>query len=176
MYLSKVELTNYRPYYETQTIKLGYDFNKNVNVIFAKNAIGKSSLLNAITWAFYGHECHDRKDRKNPIYNKLKKNECKVGDSFDVKVHLEFFDYDSEGNLLHFHVTRTRKHTKETEEVIVPEDDDLEILDFDNKWYDDQGKIYSRISRLMHKYFFFNGEQLKNIAKKKLFSRIPESS
>lgn len=167
MYLSKIELTNYRPYYETQPIKLGYDFNKNVNVIYAKNAIGKSSLLNAITWAFYGYECHDRKHRKNPIYNKLKKNECKVGDSFDVKVHLEFFDYDDEGNLLHFHVTRTRKHTKETEDLIVPEEDDLEILDYDNKTYNDQGKIYSRISRLMHKYFFFNGEQLNDYFDKK---------
>lgn len=167
MYLSKIELTNYRPYYETQTINLGYDVGRNVNVIYAKNAIGKSSLLNAITWAFYGHECHDRKHRKNPLYNKLKKNECKVGDSFDVKVHLEFFDYDAEGNLLHFHVTRTRKHTKETEDLIVPEEDDLDILDYDKKWYKDQGKIYSRISRLMHKYFFFNGEQLNDYFDKK---------
>jgi len=167
MYLSKIELTNYRPYYETQSINLGYDFNKNVNVIYAKNAIGKSSLLNAITWAFYGHECHDRKVKKNPIYNKLKKNECKVGNSFDVKVHLEFFDFDEEGNLLHFHVTRTRKHTKETDELIVPEEDELEILDYDNETYHDQGKIYSRISRLMHKYFFFNGEQLNDYFDKK---------
>ena len=168
MYLSKIELTNYRPYYGTQTIKLGYDFNKNVNVIFAKNAIGKSSLLNAITWALYGKELHDRKDRKNDIYNKLKRNECNIGESFHVKVHLEFYDYDDEGNVLHFHVTRTRKYTKEANDIIVPDDeDDLDILDYDKKWYDDQGRIYSRLSRLMHKYFFFNGEQLNDYFDKK---------
>lgn len=168
MYLSKIELTNYRPYYETQTIKLGYDFNKNVNVIFANNAIGKSSLLNAITWAFYGKELHDKKeDRKNLIYNKLKRNECKIGKSFIVKVHLEFYDYDENDNLLHFQVTRSQKFIKESDNIITPQDQELEILDYDKEWYDDQGKIYSRISRLMHKYFFFNGEQLNDYFDKK---------
>lgn len=167
MYLSKIKLTNYRPYYDTQTINLGYDFNKNVNVIYAKNAIGKSSLLNAITWAFYGKELHDKKERKNPIYNKLKRDACKIGESFQLSVHLELFDFDKNNNLLHFHVTRTREYTKESNDVITPSEDKLEILDFDNEWYDDQGKIYSRISRLMHKYFFFNGEQLNDYFDKK---------
>ena len=48
MYLEKIVLHNYRPYYGVQEIKLGYNEELNVNIISANNAIGKSSLLNAI--------------------------------------------------------------------------------------------------------------------------------
>ena len=56
MYLKQVVLNNYRPYYGENILNFDYDAEKNVNVIYANNAVGKSSLLNAITWAFYGKE------------------------------------------------------------------------------------------------------------------------
>ena len=91
MYLEKIVLHNYRPYYGVQEIKLGYNEELNVNIISANNAIGKSSLLNAITWAFYGKELHDEGDKANPVYNKLAAQECQKGLTFDVGVSLELY-------------------------------------------------------------------------------------
>lgn len=162
MYLSQIKLYNYRPYYHEQTINLGYDKNKNVNVIFANNAIGKSSLLNAITWAFYGEEKHDVEKKENPIYNKIARDECAPGDTLCVKVVLKLYDFDENGNKIHFQVERCRKY-EFNENKDPTYEESLKVLDFDGEWYpDDQLKIDSTISKLMDKYFFFNGEQLKD--------------
>ena len=161
MYLSNIELTNYRPYYHTVNIPFGYSEEKNCNVIFANNAIGKSSLLNAITWAFYGEELHDKKKRENPIYNKIAKNECDVGDEFRASVKLYLYDFNASNEKIHFHVERTRIYEIDEDKNAILQEETLKILDFDGEIYEnDQLKIYTNISRLMHKYFFFNGEQL----------------
>lgn len=165
MFLNKIELENYRPYYGNDNeFYLGFDKedNLNFNVIYGNNANGKSSLLNAITWAFYGEELHDVKKRNNAIYNKIAREECKVNDTFVVRVKLELFDYDESGNKIPFHVERsvTYKKNKKIEPTIVEEK--LKVLDFDGEIYDTQSKIDSNISNVMHKYFFFNGEQLED--------------
>lgn len=169
MYLSQIKLFNYRPYFDEQTINLGYDENKNVNVIFANNAIGKSSLLNAITWAFYGKELHDTEKKENKIYNKIARDKCVPGDKLCVKVLLKLFDYDEQGNKIHFQVERCWRYEIHENKEPTLYDKSLKVLDFDGEWYpngqsnkDEQSIIDSTISKLMHKYFFFNGEQLKD--------------
>ena len=164
MYLNKITLTNFRLYHNKCVFNLGYDPQRNFNVIFGNNAAGKSSLLNAITWAFYGEELHDRKKRNNPIYNKVTSKKCQeTGEDFKVSVKLELYDLDNSNNKKHFHVTRSifYKIGEDGEPEI--KEEKLEVLDFDgSKYENDQNKIDSNISTLMHKYFFFNGEQLEN--------------
>ncbi len=163
MYLSQIKLFNYRPYFGDQTINLGYSENKNVHVIFANKAIGKSSLLNAITWAFYGKELHDVEKRENPIYNKIARDKCEPEDKLCVKVLLKLFDFDEHGNKIHFQVERCHRYEIHKNKEPTLYDESLDVLDFDGEWYsNDQLKIDSTISKLMHKYFFFNGEQLKD--------------
>lgn len=167
MYLDEIVLTNYRPYYGTQKLKLGYDIEKNVNVIYANNARGKSSLLNAITWAFYGKELHDEGDRANPIYNKITRERCKIGEKFNVSVLLKLFEFDKDGKKIPFKVERSEEYMKDEKGNIIFQKQDLNVLDFDGKWYEDQVNIDANISKLMHKYFFFNGEQLDDYFDKK---------
>lgn len=161
MYLSCIKLTNYRPYYRTKKITFGYDKEKNFNVIFANNAIGKSSLLNAITWAFYGKELHDQKPKENPIYNKIAKNECSEGQEFKVSVKLYLYDYNEENEKIHFNVERTEIYRIDENNEPDKQNEILKVLDFDGEIYEnDQSKVDTNISKLMHNYFFFNGEQL----------------
>ena len=160
MFLEEIKLHNYRPYYGDQEISLGYNKESNVNVIYANNARGKSSLLNAITWAFYGKELHDEGVRANPIYNKIAAQECDKGLTFDVSVSLTLFDVDESGNKIPFKVERSETYFKDSKGNIEFEKQELNILDFDGEWYEDQVKIDAVISKVMHKYFFFNGEQL----------------
>lgn len=174
MYLDYIKLHNYRPYYGDQEMYLGYDSEFNVNVIYANNARGKSSLLNAITWAFYGKELHDEGDRANPIYNKIAAKECDKGLTFDVSVSLKLFDMDSSGKKIPFKVERSETYFKDEKGNIDCEKQELQILDFDGEWYEDQVKIDAVISKLMHKYFFFNGEQLDDYFNKKDIKRTIE--
>ena len=167
MYLEKIVLYNYRPYYGEQTINLGYNEETNVNIISANNAIGKSSLLNAITWAFYGKELHDEGDKANPIYNKIAAKDCEKGLTFDTGVALKLFNIDEDGNKIPFKVERYQTYFKDDKEKIHPDIQDLYVLDLDGKWSNDQVKIDAVISKSMHKYFFFNGEQLDDYFDKK---------
>lgn len=168
MYLKKIELNNYRPYLGENSMEFDYHEDKNVNVIYANNAVGKSSLLNAITWAFYGKELHDLGEKANPIYNKIARNKCLIGDELTVSVSLELYKFDDEGNKLNFKVHRSETYLKKKNNQMKKVKTDLNVLDFDGEWYqNDQVKIDSAISKFMHKYFFFNGEQLDDYFNKK---------
>ena len=168
MYLKKIELINYRPYFDKNSIEFEYNKENNVNVIYANNATGKSSLLNAITWAFYGKELHDLGEKANPIYNKLARNNCEIGGNLIVSVSLDLYDHDENGNKLNFKVKRSETYVKKKNGEMKKIKSELKVFDFDGKWYDnDQVKIDSAISKFMHKYFFFNGEQLDDYFNKK---------
>ena len=56
--ISSITLTNYRQFQGTQTLNFSFDKKKNVAVILGKNGAGKSNILNALTWCFYGIEVH----------------------------------------------------------------------------------------------------------------------
>lgn len=54
MLLRKIKLKNFRQYYAEVVINFATDGFKNVTVIHAENGVGKTALLNAIKWCFYG--------------------------------------------------------------------------------------------------------------------------
>ena len=56
--ISSITLTNYRQFKGTQTLNFSFDNKKNVVVVLGKNGAGKSNILNALTWCFYGIEVH----------------------------------------------------------------------------------------------------------------------
>ncbi len=56
--ISSITLTNYRQFKGTQTLNFSFDKKKNVIVILGGNGAGKSNILNALTWCFYGVEVH----------------------------------------------------------------------------------------------------------------------
>lgn len=91
--ISSIELNNFRQYHGSQTINLEYNKNKNVAIICGRNGAGKSNLLNALTWCFYGIETHtDSEDNKKmPIINTTALSDltpnCRV--QTEVKVYLD---------------------------------------------------------------------------------------
>lgn len=56
--ISSIILTNYRQFQGTQTLNFSFDKKENVVVVLGKNGAGKSNILNALTWCFYGIEVH----------------------------------------------------------------------------------------------------------------------
>ena len=56
MILEKMILENFRVFEGTQEIVFSNDPIKNVTIIHAENGFGKTTLLKALLWGFYGHE------------------------------------------------------------------------------------------------------------------------
>lgn len=70
--ISSITFTNFRQYRGTQNLDFKMDKDKNVSIILGKNGAGKSNLLNALTWCFYGIEVHKDDDVRSdgmPIIN-----------------------------------------------------------------------------------------------------------
>lgn len=53
MIIHSIQLENFRSFYGTQKIEFAVDENKNTTFIWADNNVGKTNLLNAITWCLH---------------------------------------------------------------------------------------------------------------------------
>ena len=70
MKLQKFRLKNFRPFYkESPWFNISQNDESNVTVIHCENGVGKTSLLNAFTWAFYQTLTEDVQE-KEEIVNK----------------------------------------------------------------------------------------------------------
>jgi DNA sulfur modification protein DndD len=54
MWLEQITLKDFRCFYGESSITLSQDPDKNVTIIHAENGVGKTTLLNALLWCFYG--------------------------------------------------------------------------------------------------------------------------
>ena len=56
MKIEKLIINNFRQFFGEIEIEFSTDELKNVTVVHGANGSGKTSLLNAFKWCFYGHE------------------------------------------------------------------------------------------------------------------------
>ena len=68
MILQEIRLTDFRCFYGNATIVFSRHSTKNVTVIYAENGLGKTTILNALLWCFYG-ETTARFEKKKDIIN-----------------------------------------------------------------------------------------------------------
>lgn len=54
MYLTKLRMKNFMPFKGDQLMTFPEDMNRNVVLVFGDNMRGKTSLMNALRWVFYG--------------------------------------------------------------------------------------------------------------------------
>jgi DNA sulfur modification protein DndD len=86
--ISEVQLQNYRQYYDDDNI---FDFSLNeeqpITIIRGTNGAGKTNLMNAITWCFYGKEKNLSKENLDlPTINLRKYNETKEDGLYTTSV------------------------------------------------------------------------------------------
>jgi len=92
--ISSITFTNFRQYHGTHTLNFKFDDPKNVSILLGQNGAGKSNMLNALTWCFYGIEVHKDNDTKNedgmPIINSKELSSLEINQSAytEVIVHL----------------------------------------------------------------------------------------
>ena len=68
MILQEIRLTDFRCFYGNSLIRFSEDETKNVTLIYAENGVGKTTLLNALLWCFYG-ETTARFEKREEILN-----------------------------------------------------------------------------------------------------------
>ena len=68
MILQEIRLTDFRCFYGNSLIRFSEDEEENVTIIYAENGVGKTTLLNALLWCFYG-ETTARFEKREEILN-----------------------------------------------------------------------------------------------------------
>lgn len=68
MILEEIRLTDFRCFHGDTFIRFSEDPQKNVTIIYAENGVGKTTVLNALLWCFYG-ETTARFEKREEIIN-----------------------------------------------------------------------------------------------------------
>ena len=90
MILKSLFLKNYRTYRGPETIDFATGSN-NITIIKGNNEVGKTTIMNAITWCLYGKE-HYKNEGNEPIFSKSTSYDLDIGEEDTVEVRLVMED------------------------------------------------------------------------------------
>lgn len=177
--ISSIELTNFRQYRGKQTVDFLYDKKKNVAIIIGKNGAGKSNLLNALTWCFYGIETHtDYEDNeKMPIVNTGELSSLQANQKTQAEVRI-YLDTDNGP----WTIKRTiggGKHTNGN--IYIDPDSTLSVAhpvggqDRVETGKDTEVLINNLLPVDLKQFFFMDGEKLREFFNKDTAENIGES-
>src|SRR5690242_10642118 len=68
MILEEIRLTDFRCFYDESVIRFSTDEARNVTLVYAENGVGKTTLLNALLWCFFG-DTTERFEKREDILN-----------------------------------------------------------------------------------------------------------
>lgn len=170
MKLQSIGLTNFRQFPGVQTFDLASDAIKPVSLLFGANGAGKTTFLNAFTWALYGTMSEDVEQQDRMVTDSVWRT-LPFGDSAEVAVEVRF---DHEGR--DYRLLRSAILRKESDQqsVLSPEvqlwmtkaDGSSEIVGAP------QETIYSILPRGVSRFFFFNGERIENLVKRGAYAEV----
>jgi DNA sulfur modification protein DndD len=104
MRLHKLTATNFMPYKGQAVVDFPTDETANVMIVFGDNMRGKTSLLNALRWGFYGHAV-GRHSRAIPLQDIINKD-ATFEDDWRVEVFIQF---DANGHSYDLRRSATRR-------------------------------------------------------------------
>ncbi|MDE2665976.1 MAG: AAA family ATPase [Acidobacteriota bacterium] len=94
MILEEIRLTNFRCFFGENVIKFSTDPDSNVTLIYAENGVGKTTLLNALLWCFYG-KTTERFEKREDILNYDAEKEGRTIASVEVLFEHNDKDYSA---------------------------------------------------------------------------------
>lgn len=168
MFLKYIKLKDFRQYTGTQEIQLssptlGED-DKNVTIILGQNTAGKTTLLQAFKWCFYGKTDFNKEN----LLNSDKATKMKPGETEEVQVEIGLIHAEIEYVIYRkqrYYITSTGKLSKEASEV------EVTFKDKDGQTNTvKQGQIRETINEILPEdlsnYFFFDTERIGSISAK----------
>jgi len=165
MILKSLKLNNFRQFKGESIIIFSNDPNRNVTIILGDNTHGKTTILQAFNWCFYGKA---NLDNPNSILNYIVEDSMKDGDSEDVITEI-ILEHEN----MEYTITRSQKALKANGKIVYARQN----LEISFKQEDGQTKpikmekcekvINSIMPEGLSSYFFFDTERVQNISERK---------
>lgn len=156
MILKQLYLKNYRTYRGPEIIDFATG-EQNITIIKGNNEVGKTTIMNAITWCLYGREYY--KDEGNePIFSKSTAYDLEIGGEDLVEVMLVM--EDPKGKIVRF--IRKLLFYKNDVGECKEDSTDFEILVDDMPVSFQSTYIRKHLPSNIKEYFLFDGEQLES--------------
>lgn len=172
MKLHSITLSNFRQFKGEQHFNLHSDILKPVSLLFGANGAGKTTFLNAFTWALYGTLSEDVEQQERLVTDSVFRA-LPTGSFVEVSVELVL---DHEGQ--DYRVLRRARVRKEGDEQAktspdvqlwtTKPDGSSEIVPAP------QEKILSILPKSLSRFFFFNGERIEKLVEKSAYSEVQQ--
>lgn len=174
MRLRSMQLENFRQFYGNNEVAFAQDPDHNVTVIYGANGAGKTALLNAFTWAFYGEFSPDF---ENPemLINKRAWAETSIGETSDARVSVEFEHEESVYQIAR--VTTERKSEGGSSVTVRDSVPSALRVDPDGRQSEigNPGELASQILPYrLFSFFFFNGERIEKLVSSNAYAQIED--
>lgn len=135
---------------------------ENVTLILGANGIGKTTLLNAFKWCFYG-------DVEEPLTTERMLNRKKANEMAPGQRHTSYVEIKFEEKGLTYYIKRSQDFYKIGDEVRKTREPQLQVRSVDyitgNTIYIDEPTFFERIiPEKLSGFFFFNGEEIDRLA------------
>lgn len=161
MIINSIEMSYFFRIYQSQKIDFTVDDKKNVTVIKGDNGTGKTTMLSAFSWVFYGVVEDPLVVEK--MLNKRRLFEMNEGELESAGVKVSISD---SGHT--YSISRYQRFKKITEnESVKVGDPDFTVIDIANPSNPivDKNFFESIIPRDLKGFFFFDGERIDRLAK-----------
>lgn len=179
MRITRIEIINYRQYQEL-TFEFPKKCNNDLHVIIAQNGVGKTNLLNAITWCLYGKEPHlgdQSSERGLPKLNLAALEKARSEGLDNVYVEVSIYAEENEDCIIFKRRLPVRvssdvfEHRDEFSVSVVKQDGDSKIYENDSA----QLQVDRYMPEKIREYFFFDGEQLNDYLVSERHGQIREA-
>ena len=182
MRIENIEIQNFRQYrnlsFKFPHVQGGND----LHIIYANNGVGKTNVLNAITWCLYDTEMHlgDKKTAlailNNQKVQELRQHLPEGGNTIGDATVSILFSSDDAAEKIRFQ--RVGKFNV-TNEAVIPVNTKFSIMHFvDGEWnsIDSEEETLSLVKKNVpeetHEYIFFDGEHLESYFKAGQFENM----
>lgn len=172
MIIEKLIIENFRQFHGVQEIVFARGKNKNVTLIHAENGFGKTALLNALLWGFYGHDgLTDDLPKRERVIHEGVAMAAKDKRTIVARVTILFEDDDDRFTLV-------RALTLDQQEDD-PRKTTLQLdVNHEGQTYEEQRpqwKIDAIMPQGISPFLFFNGERIDHLAMEKNADTITDA-
>ena len=169
MRIDYIKLRNYRQYRDEKIVFTQPEGSRNFTIIQGATGVGKTNILNALTWCLYGKEKHLREEKYKglPVLNTIVLDELNPGESCEVEVEIKMLDEEDNKMVfrrtLAYHKSEGGGITKipladspdgSKFEMLKQKGNDMIIV------FEPQYVLKRLIPESLERYFFFDGEKL----------------
>lgn len=167
MLIKSIEFQDFRPFKGKQKLDLTCDEDKNVVVVLAQNACGKTTLILSFIWCLYGQS---KFEKKEDLLNRSRANDMLPNDTATASVRVILVHENTTYNIF-----RSVKYTKSSSGEVSRTGG----MDFEVTYIDENGEtkscgtreneklnaINSIMPQNLSSYFFFEGEKNNAVTK-----------